>query len=57
MDRLKELVGSDARARVLAHFVTHPESAIHMRALERRIGVPSRSLQLELERLERLGLL
>jgi predicted nucleotidyltransferase len=57
MDALKELVGSEARARVFAHFVAHPDWNLHVRALERHIGLASRSLQLELERLERMGLL
>jgi len=57
MDRLEEFVGSEARARVLAHFVAHPGWNLHVRALERHIGIASRSLQLELERLEEMALL
>lgn len=57
MDQLKRFLGSEARARLLAHFVVHPESDLHVRALERHTGLRSRSLQLELERLERMRLL
>jgi predicted nucleotidyltransferase len=57
MDALKEFVGSEARARVLAHFVAHPDWNLHVRAMERHVGIGGRSLQLELERLEQMRLL
>lgn len=56
MDRLKDLVGSGARARLLAHFVVHPDGRDHVRALERHTGLGKRSLQTELARLEAMGL-
>lgn len=58
MDRLAGLLGSEVRARLVVHFVVHPASRMSTRALARRTGVPGkRSLELELARLEGLGLL
>jgi len=57
MDLLREFLGSEARARLLAHFVVHPDRRDHVRALERHTGLGKRSLQAELERLEMMGLL
>ena len=57
MNRLKQFLGSQARARVLTHFVAHPGWNLHVRALEQHIGIANRSLQLELERLETMKLL
>ncbi len=58
MDRLAELLGSEARARLLTHFVVHPDARLHLRALARHTGIRGkRSLQLELDRLLGLGLL
>lgn len=56
MDRLHDFLGSEARARLLAHFVVHPDGHDHVRALERHTGLGKRSLQVELERLEAMGL-
>ncbi|HEY0016511.1 MAG TPA: nucleotidyltransferase domain-containing protein [Longimicrobium sp.] len=56
MDRLHEFLGSEARARLLAHFVVHPDGRDHVRALERHTGLGKRSLQAELGRLEAMGL-
>ena len=56
MDRLHEFLGSEARARLLAHFVVHPDGGDHVRALQRHTGLGKRSLQMELERLEAMGL-
>lgn len=56
MDRLNEFLGSEARARLLAHFVVHPDRGDHVRALERHTGLGKRSLQTELQRLEGMGL-
>lgn len=56
MDRLNEFLGSEARARLLAHFVVHPDGRDHVRALERHTGLGKRSLQAELARLEAMGL-
>jgi predicted nucleotidyltransferase len=56
MDQLHEFLGSEARARLLAHFVVHPDGCDHVRALERHTGLGKRSLQVELARLEAMGL-
>lgn len=56
MDRLNAFLGSEARARLLAHFVVHPDGHSHVRALERHTGLGKRSLQAELARLEAMGL-
>jgi predicted nucleotidyltransferase len=56
MDLFGSFVGSMARARLLAHFVVHPDRREHGRALERHTGLGKRSLQAELERLEAMGL-
>ena len=56
MDRLNGFLGSEARARLLAHFVVHPDGRDHVRALERHTGLGKRSLQAELERLEAMDL-
>jgi predicted nucleotidyltransferase len=56
MDQLSSLLGSDARARLVAYFVANPESRRHFRALERLTGIGKRSLQTELDRLEMLRL-
>jgi predicted nucleotidyltransferase len=56
MDYLVSFVGSSARARLLAHFVVHPDRREHGRALERHTGLGKRSLQAELERLEAMNL-
>jgi predicted nucleotidyltransferase len=56
MDRLNDFLGSEARARLLAHFVVHPDRRDHVRALERHTGLGKRSLQAELARLQGMGL-
>ncbi|HSU14216.1 nucleotidyltransferase domain-containing protein [Longimicrobium sp.] len=56
LDQLSAFVGSEARARLLAHFVARPESRLHVRALERDTGIGKRSLQKELARLVEMGL-
>jgi predicted nucleotidyltransferase len=56
MDLLSTFLGSQARARLLAHFVVHPDRREHVRALERHTGLGKRSLQAELQRLETMGL-
>jgi predicted nucleotidyltransferase len=58
VDQLGELLGSEARARLLTHFVVRPDSRMHARALGRHLGLPGkRSLQTEVDRLVELGLL
>jgi len=44
-------------ARLLLHFVTHPDDAVHVRELRRLTGLGMGSLQAELKRLVRLELL
>jgi predicted nucleotidyltransferase len=56
LDQLSSLLGSDARARLIAYFVANPEARRHVRALGRLTGIGKRSLQAELERLEKLRL-
>lgn len=58
MDPLVGLLGSEVRARLIVHFVVHPESRLGARALARHLGVSGkRSLQIEVDRLVELGLL
>ncbi|MEW5928140.1 MAG: nucleotidyltransferase domain-containing protein [Gemmatimonadota bacterium] len=58
VDRLAGLLGSEVRARLVTHFVVHPDSRLGARALGRHIGAHGkRSLQAELDRLVELGLL
>lgn len=54
---LARVLASGAMARVVTHFVLHPDSTLHFRALQRVTGLSSRSLQHELARLEQLGIL
>ena len=54
--RLTEVLASDALARLATQFVLWPGAALHFQALKRATGLPNRSLQNELARLERLGL-
>ena len=42
-------------ARLVVHFVLHGERSLHFRALQRHTGLPHRSLQTELSRLQALG--
>jgi predicted nucleotidyltransferase len=56
MDIFVGFIGSQARARLLAHFVVHPDRREHGRALERHTGIGKRSLQTELDRLQEMGL-
>lgn len=56
-DSLARVLASGALARVVTHFVVHPDSALHFRALQRATRLPSRSLQHELARLQDLGMI
>ncbi|MEK6612150.1 MAG: nucleotidyltransferase domain-containing protein [Gemmatimonadota bacterium] len=51
------LLASPALCRLVTHFVLHPHADLHFHGLKRVTGLPNRSLQLELARLERLGLI
>jgi predicted nucleotidyltransferase len=55
-DLLSSALASGALAKLVGYFTVRPEDAPHMRALMRGTGLSARSLQLELRRLERLGL-
>jgi predicted nucleotidyltransferase len=54
---LATVLASAALARVITHFVLHPDAALHFQALRRATGLSSQSLQHELARLEALGLI
>jgi predicted nucleotidyltransferase len=54
-DPLSSLLASGALVRLVLHLGVRPDDAQHFRALQRRTGLPVRSLQRELQRLERLG--
>ena len=51
------LLASPALTRLMTHFALYPRSDVHFRGLQRATQLPHRSLQLELARLERLGLI
>jgi predicted nucleotidyltransferase len=55
-DLLSSALASGAFAKLVGYFTVRPEDAPHVRALMRGTGLGARSLQLELTRLERLGL-
>jgi predicted nucleotidyltransferase len=48
---------SPAMGRLVVFFVVHPGQRVHLRALMRMTGLPSASIQTELRRLTRLGVL
>src|SRR5713226_6874833 len=52
---LAGLVSSPAMARLIIHFVLHPQQSMHFRGLQRHTTLPHRSLQTELGRLEALS--
>ena len=54
---LETSVASPAMARLLLHFVTHPDDAVHIRELRRLTGLGMASLQAELRRMVRLEML
>jgi predicted nucleotidyltransferase len=54
---LGDVLASGAAARLIALFALDPSRTFHFRALQRVTGLPNRSLQIELERLTRLGLI
>lgn len=53
---LSDVLSSDALAKLAVQFVVRPDAALHFQALKRATGLPNRSLQRELARLEHLGL-
>jgi predicted nucleotidyltransferase len=56
-DPLSATLASGAMARVVIDFAVHPEDASHGREIQRRTGLTPRSLQTELARLEKLGVI
>jgi predicted nucleotidyltransferase len=54
-DLLSSVLASGALARLVTHFAVRPDERPHARALQRHTGLTPRSLQMELARLERLG--
>ena len=54
-DLLSSVLASGALARLVIHFAVRPDECPHARALQRHTGLTPRSLQIELARLERLG--
>lgn len=56
MAPLSGVLASDALAKLAVQFVVRPNAALHFQALKRVTGLPNRSLQRELARLEHLGL-
>ncbi|MEK7286930.1 MAG: nucleotidyltransferase domain-containing protein [Elusimicrobiota bacterium] len=57
MDALKELFSSRNRAQVIAFFVTHPKERFYLREVARLVQGDPKAIKVELDRLERLGLL
>jgi len=53
---LSSALASGALARLVGYFAVRPDDAPHIRALMRNTGLTARSLQIELARLQRLGL-
>jgi predicted nucleotidyltransferase len=51
------LLASHALCRLVTHYVLYPHADLHFHGLKRATGLPNRSLQLELARLERLRLI
>jgi predicted nucleotidyltransferase len=54
---LASALASAAMVRLLLYFALHPDDAVHVRELGRRTGLAMASLQNELARLQRLGLI
>lgn len=54
---LTDFLGSKALARLVTHFLVHPDEGLHLRALQRHTGLGMRSLRRELDKLEGHGLL
>lgn len=54
---LAAALASAAMVRLLLYFALHPDDAVHVRELGRRTGLATASLQNELARLQRLGLI
>lgn len=54
---LQATFASPAMARLLLFFAVHPEEPLHIRELYRRTGLGMASLQKELDRFQRLGII
>ncbi len=55
MKALDDVLSSKALARLVVHFLVHPDERLHLRALQRHTGLGMRSLQRELRKLEDWG--
>lgn len=53
----RSALASPAMARLLLYFALHPDESVHVRELGRRTGLAAASIQNELRRLQRLGLI
>ena len=51
------LLASPALCRLVTHYAVHPNANLHFHGLKRATGLPNRSLQIELARLQSLGLI
>ena len=51
------LLASPALSRLVTHYAVHPNADLHFHGLKRATGLPNRSLQIELARLQSLGLI
>ncbi|MBI2070954.1 MAG: nucleotidyltransferase domain-containing protein [Elusimicrobia bacterium] len=56
MDMLQELFSSKNRSQIIALLVTHPKERFYLREVARLIKGDPKAVKLELDRLERLGL-
>jgi predicted nucleotidyltransferase len=55
--RSTALLASPALSRLVTHYAIHPHADLHFHGLKRATGLPNRSLQIELARLQSLGLI
>lgn len=53
---LRDVLGSPALARLVIHFLVHPDEHLHLRELQRHTGLGHRSLQRELAKLKDWGM-
>lgn len=53
---LQDVLGSPALARLVIHFLVHPDERLHLRELQRHTGLGHRSLQRELAKLKDWGM-
>lgn len=53
---LHDILGSPALARLVIHYLVHPDERLHLRGLQRHTGLGHRSLQRELAKLKDWGM-